>query len=100
MRIPLLTPAGEKLQDAKILDAIVTAIENSTGSFILMSTLILAPTMLVLWGWTGSMVAPAIVLALFGGFLIAPATGATATIGTLIVVAGVVMALVAVWRDT
>lgn len=100
MKLPLLTPAGEKLQDAKVIDAIVTAFENSAGSFVLMSTLILAPTMLVLWGWTGSMMAPAIVLALFGGALIPTTSSATATIGALMVAAGVTMALVAVWRDT
>lgn len=100
MRVPLLTEAGEKLTDADVMGAIFTALENSAGSFILVGTLMTAPTMLVLWSWTGSMLAPAVVLALFGGVMIPNATPAPAMIGALIVAIGVTIALLAVWRDT
>lgn len=100
MKIPLLTEAGEKLSDADVMGAIFTALENSAGSFVLVATLMAVPTMIGLWAWTGTLLAPAIVLALFGGIMIPNVTAAPATVGALIVAVGVVVALLAVWRDT
>ena len=67
-----------------------------TGVFALFVGTVLV---LALYGWTETMMMPAIVLALFGGILIAAAPAEAAIIGTLMVVVAVSIAILSIWGE-
>lgn len=80
------------------LDAILSPFTDAMG--MAPFTLVIGTVLtLSLYAWSGTFLMPAIVLALFGGLMIAAAPPQAAFIGTMMVVCAITMALLAIRGD-
>lgn len=91
--------ALEFLKDGEFLEFIYAPIEGQMG---LPAFAIVAGSALVLglWTWTEDFLAPAIVLALFGGTIIAAVPGPAAIIGVSMVLVALGIGFFAIWGST
>lgn len=84
------------IQELEFLEAFLAPFSSAMG-LPAFAMLIGGPLILGLWSWTQDFFAPAIVLALFGGVMIAAAPGPVALIGVGIVMVALAIAFYTIY---